>query len=146
MREEFATSTSLISLICLSSPPTMSYVESGTFSTIIRLTRGSTWEGTHKSTDIATYSCLDCTCHCTCASTCTSLRVQIIMECIQARTNICYFLEGNTDGLLAKLIFVSIQNISPWQNFLLHITHHKNDHEYDGCLICCSKNLQTPQE
>ena len=33
--------TSLISLICLSSPPIMSYVESGTFSTIIRLTRGS---------------------------------------------------------------------------------------------------------
>ena len=34
--------TSLISLICLSSPPTISYVESGTFSTIIKLTRGST--------------------------------------------------------------------------------------------------------
>ena len=36
--------TSLISLICLSSPPTISYVESGTFSTIIKLTRGSTWK------------------------------------------------------------------------------------------------------
>ena len=35
--------TSLISLICLSRPPTISYVESGTFSTIIKLTRGSTW-------------------------------------------------------------------------------------------------------
>ena len=34
--------TSLISLICLSKPPTISYVESGTFSTIIKLTRGST--------------------------------------------------------------------------------------------------------
>lgn len=34
--------TSLISLICLSRPPTISYVESGTFSTIIRDTRGST--------------------------------------------------------------------------------------------------------
>ena len=35
--------TSLISLICLSKPPTISYVESGTFSTIIKLTSGSTW-------------------------------------------------------------------------------------------------------
>ena len=35
--------TSLISLICLSRPPTISYVESGTFSTIIKLTSGSTW-------------------------------------------------------------------------------------------------------
>lgn len=34
--------TSLISLICLSRPPTISYVESGTFSTIIKLTSGST--------------------------------------------------------------------------------------------------------
>ena len=37
--------TSLISLICLSRPPTMSYVESGTFSTIMRLTSGSTLFG-----------------------------------------------------------------------------------------------------
>jgi hypothetical protein len=33
--------TSLISLICWSHPPIMSYVESGTFSTFIRLTNGS---------------------------------------------------------------------------------------------------------
>ena len=37
--------TSLISRICFSSPPIMSYVESGTFSTFIRLTSGSTWTG-----------------------------------------------------------------------------------------------------
>ncbi len=30
---------------CLLRPPTMSYVESGTFSTIIKLTRGSTYVG-----------------------------------------------------------------------------------------------------
>jgi hypothetical protein len=35
-------------LICLSSPPTMSYVESGTFSTFIRLTSGSTFVGSNK--------------------------------------------------------------------------------------------------
>ena len=34
--------TSLISLICLSRPPTISYVLSGTFSTIMSDTRGST--------------------------------------------------------------------------------------------------------
>mmetsp|Transcript_31574 Transcript_31574/g.82540 ORF Transcript_31574/g.82540 Transcript_31574/m.82540 type:complete len:328 (-) Transcript_31574:228-1211(-) len=37
--------TSLISLICLSQPPTMSYVESGTFSTFMRDTSGSTLDG-----------------------------------------------------------------------------------------------------
>jgi len=37
--------TSLISLIWRSNPPTMSYVESGTFSTFIRETRGSTLVG-----------------------------------------------------------------------------------------------------
>lgn len=37
--------TSLISLICLSSPPIISYVESGTFSTIISETSGSTLFG-----------------------------------------------------------------------------------------------------
>mmetsp|Transcript_166740 Transcript_166740/g.405240 ORF Transcript_166740/g.405240 Transcript_166740/m.405240 type:complete len:273 (-) Transcript_166740:299-1117(-) len=37
--------TSLISVICLSSPPTMSYDESGTFSTFMRLTSGSTLVG-----------------------------------------------------------------------------------------------------
>ena len=37
--------TSLISLICWSRPPIMSYVLSGTFSTIIRETRGSTEDG-----------------------------------------------------------------------------------------------------
>ncbi|KAH9414825.1 hypothetical protein DERP_008666 [Dermatophagoides pteronyssinus] len=37
--------TSLISLICLSNPPTISYVESGTFSTIISETSGSTLLG-----------------------------------------------------------------------------------------------------
>lgn len=37
--------TSLISLICWSSPPIMSYVESGTFSTFIRLMSGSTLLG-----------------------------------------------------------------------------------------------------
>ena len=37
--------TSLISLICLSHPPTISYVESGTFSTFIKETKGSTFDG-----------------------------------------------------------------------------------------------------
>ena len=41
VREE----TSFISLICWSRPPIMSYVESGTFSTFIRLTKGSTLLG-----------------------------------------------------------------------------------------------------
>jgi hypothetical protein len=36
-------STSFISLICLLSPPTISYVASGTASTRIKLTRGSTY-------------------------------------------------------------------------------------------------------
>ena len=40
--------TSFISLICLSRPPTMSYVESGTFSTIIKDTKGSTCVVKHK--------------------------------------------------------------------------------------------------
>lgn len=40
-----AAQTSLISLICWSRPPIMSYVESGTFSTFIRLTSGSTLVG-----------------------------------------------------------------------------------------------------
>jgi len=44
--------TSLISLICWSTPPIMSYVESGTFSTFIKLTRGSTLLG---STRCSTY-------------------------------------------------------------------------------------------
>ena len=35
--------TSFISLICFSNPPTMSYVASGTASTLIKLTNGSTW-------------------------------------------------------------------------------------------------------
>mmetsp|Transcript_16567 Transcript_16567/g.32949 ORF Transcript_16567/g.32949 Transcript_16567/m.32949 type:complete len:331 (+) Transcript_16567:125-1117(+) len=37
--------TSLISMTCFSSPPIISYVESGTASTFIRLTRGSTFVG-----------------------------------------------------------------------------------------------------
>ena len=40
--------TSLISLICLSTPPTMSYVESGTFSTFISETSWSTLLGKHQ--------------------------------------------------------------------------------------------------
>mmetsp|Transcript_5519 Transcript_5519/g.21191 ORF Transcript_5519/g.21191 Transcript_5519/m.21191 type:complete len:240 (-) Transcript_5519:89-808(-) len=40
-----SSTTSLISLICLSNPPTISYVESGTFSTRMRLTSGSTLFG-----------------------------------------------------------------------------------------------------
>ena len=39
---------SLLTLICLSRPPTMSYVESGTFSTFIRDTRGSTLVGSKR--------------------------------------------------------------------------------------------------
>mmetsp|Transcript_7607 Transcript_7607/g.21620 ORF Transcript_7607/g.21620 Transcript_7607/m.21620 type:complete len:346 (-) Transcript_7607:39-1076(-) len=51
--------TSLISLICSSRPPTMSYVESGTFSTFIRDTSGSTlvgrmWCSTYESFRSAT--------------------------------------------------------------------------------------------
>mmetsp|Transcript_18819 Transcript_18819/g.58550 ORF Transcript_18819/g.58550 Transcript_18819/m.58550 type:complete len:284 (-) Transcript_18819:457-1308(-) len=40
--------TSLISFTCLSKPPIMSYVESGTFSTFMRLTSGSTLDGSSR--------------------------------------------------------------------------------------------------